>query len=105
MFKTKIENFKNKELRKLYDEMYLKCPEDKKELFNLIMIEADCGCRFVERLQKYIPEVLDNDGKIIVKTDDIRLLNDILSSIVGHFNEKQNNFKLETINFKIDTEE
>lgn len=104
MFKTKIENFKNKELKKLYDEMYLKCPEDKKELFNIIMIEADCGCRFVERLKKYIPEVLDNDGKIIVKSDNKILLNDILTSITGHFNERQDNFKLETIGFKIDTE-
>ncbi len=44
-------------------------------------------------------------GKITIECEDKDLLNSILASIGGHFNEKQNNFKLNTEGFEIDTED
>lgn len=43
-------------------------------------------------------------GKINIESNDEDLLNDILTSIVGHFNNKQNNFKLNTDGFKVEGE-
>ena len=43
-------------------------------------------------------------GKIVVEATNECLLNNILATIVQHFNKKQDNFKLETTGFKIDTD-
>ncbi len=44
-------------------------------------------------------------GKIIIECENTNLLNMLLSDIAGHFNKKQDNFKLDTIGFEIYTEE
>ena len=41
-------------------------------------------------------------GKITIESVDGTLLNGILSSVVGHFNDKQDNFRLNTEYFKVD---
>lgn len=43
-------------------------------------------------------------GKIVVEAKNESLLNDILADVIQHFNKKQDNFKLETTGFKIDTD-
>ncbi len=43
-------------------------------------------------------------GKINVEAEDSNLLNEILTSIVGHYNDKQDNFKMNTEGFKVDSE-
>ena len=47
-------------LQKAYGDMWERCPPNKRELLNLIMIEANCGLPFVEKLLQHIPEVIDN---------------------------------------------
>ena len=53
----------NNALEKAYNDLWKKCPLEKRELLNLIMIEASCGLPFVDRLVKYIPEIIENKPK------------------------------------------
>jgi hypothetical protein len=43
-------------------------------------------------------------GKIEIEAQDEDLLNDILTSISSHFNNKQDNFELRCIGFKVEHE-
>ena len=62
--KQQIENvnkiqLQNKKYQQLYEKFFEKCPIEKRELFNLLMIEEECGFPFADRLKKYIPELFN----------------------------------------------
>lgn len=59
-------------------------------------IEFDKSIHSTERTKK---------GVIVIEADDPALLNNILTSVVEHFNDKQNNFGLQTAGFKVETED
>ncbi len=44
-------------------------------------------------------------GKITIESNNVDLLNTMLTGIMGHFNKEQNNFKLNTEGFEVDSDD
>ena len=78
------------------EEISTKAEDKIREILTNEGVKSSIDVGFVEYEKK--------NGKITIESTDEKLLNEILTSIVGHYNDKQDNFSMITEGFKVDSE-